>query len=146
MKNHPIIVRSERHERWIAVGLASCALLTGCVENEGDLIADLDRAQRFYEALFATPLRRETMGPEELAVFPADEDGGVKGCLHLASTPVAPSDQGTRVYLDAGPSIDATLARVDACRDRLARVAPIVGSSAKPASSEPSTAPSVLAA
>ena len=40
MKNHPIIVRSERHERWIAVGLASCALLTGCVENEGDLIAD----------------------------------------------------------------------------------------------------------
>lgn len=43
MKNHrvrPIIVRSARHERWIGVGFASCALLTGCIESEGDLIAD----------------------------------------------------------------------------------------------------------
>ncbi len=43
MKNHrvrPFIVRSTRHERWIGVGFASCALLTGCIESEGDLIAD----------------------------------------------------------------------------------------------------------
>lgn len=82
-------------------------------------VRDLARAQAFYEQVFATPLRRETMGLEELAVFPADEDGGVKGCLHLASTPVAPSDQGTRVYLDAGPSIDATLARVGGAGGRI---------------------------
>jgi predicted enzyme related to lactoylglutathione lyase len=74
-------------------------------------VRDLERAQRFYEAVLSRELKPETMGPERMAVFPAEGDGA-KGCLHLASTPVAPSAEGTRVYLDAAPSIDAALSRV----------------------------------
>ena len=79
---------------------------------------DLDRAQRFYQTLLATTLRREAMGPEQLAVFPASDDG-VAGCLHKSAQPVAPSREGTRVYLDAAPSLDAALERVAAAGGRV---------------------------
>lgn len=72
---------------------------------------ELDRAQRFYEAVLERPMKRETMGSEEYAMFAAD-DAGVKGCLNLATEGAAPSATGTRVYLDAAPSLDAALARV----------------------------------
>ncbi len=72
---------------------------------------ELDRAQRFYEAVLERPMKRETMGSEQMALFAADE-GGVQGCLNIGAEAVAPSAAGTRVYLDASPSIDAALARV----------------------------------
>ena len=75
---------------------------------------DLDRAQRFYQSVLATALQRESMGPEQLAVFPYRRGEGVSGCLHFSTERVAPSRDGTRVYLDASPSIDAALARVEA--------------------------------
>lgn len=74
-------------------------------------VRDLDRAQRFYEELLGQPLRREQMGPANvLAVFPYTEGAGVGGALK-ASPESAPSTAGTLVYLDAGPSLDATLDR-----------------------------------
>lgn len=73
-------------------------------------VRELDRAQRFYEAVLERPLKREAMGPEQMAVFPAEEDGA-KGCLFLSARPLAPSADGTRVYLDASPSLDDALAR-----------------------------------
>jgi hypothetical protein len=76
-------------------------------------VLDLARAQAFYETLLATRLKRETMGEEQMAIFPADE-AGVAGCLNIGAEKVAPSAAGTRVYLDASPSIDAALARVAA--------------------------------
>lgn len=74
-------------------------------------VRDLDRAQRFYEAVLERKLARETMGAEQLAIFPAAE-GRIQGCITLGVQPVAPSATGTRVYLDASPSIDAALSRV----------------------------------
>ena len=38
-------------------------------------VTDLDRAQAFYEAVLAAPLRREPMGPTTLAVLPYSEPG-----------------------------------------------------------------------
>lgn len=74
-------------------------------------VRELDRAQRFYEAVLERPMKRETMGSEQMALFAADETG-VKGCLNIGAEPVAPSSAGTRVYLDASPSLDDVLARV----------------------------------
>jgi uncharacterized protein len=74
-------------------------------------VRELDRAQRFYEAVLERPMKRETMGSEEMALFAA-EAAGVKGCLNITTEGVAPSATGTRVYLDAAPSLDAALARV----------------------------------
>ena len=81
-------------------------------------VRDLARAQRFYEQVLATALKSETMGSEQMAIFPADE-AGVAGCLNLGAEGVAPSAAGTRVYLDAAPSIDAALGRVEAAGGRI---------------------------
>jgi uncharacterized protein len=80
---------------------------------------DLDRAQRFYETTLAASLKRESMGSEQMAMFPAEGDNAVSGCLNVGAEGVAPSRAGTRVYLDAGASIDAVLARVAAAGGRI---------------------------
>ena len=83
-------------------------------------VTDLARAQTFYEALLGAPLRREILGPEELAVFPTSGgEASIKGCLHLSSERTAPSSQGTRVYLDVSPSMDAALSRAVAAGGRI---------------------------
>ena len=74
---------------------------------------DLARAQRFYETLLGTTLRREQIGESALAVFPY-ADSGVGGCLMAGPGTPAPSVNGTLVYLNAAPSLDAVLARVEA--------------------------------
>lgn len=73
-------------------------------------VVDLDRATRFYETLFGITLQRESMGPMTMAVFP-HEEMECGGALILGQ-PFVPSAQGCVVYLSAGPSLDATLARV----------------------------------
>lgn len=82
-------------------------------------VTDLSRAQSFYETVLATAMQRQTLGGEQMALFPADESG-VPGCLNIGQEAVAPSTAGTRVYLDASPSIDAALARVAAAGGRIA--------------------------
>jgi predicted enzyme related to lactoylglutathione lyase len=73
---------------------------------------DLDRAQRFYEALLDTQLRREPMGPAKaLAVFPYAQPG-VGGCLMAGDGVARPAADGALIYLDAGPALDPVLARV----------------------------------
>jgi hypothetical protein len=74
-------------------------------------VRDLDRAQRFYEAVLGAPLRRERIADSALAVFPYADDG-VSGCLIDGLGPGMPGACGTLVYLDASPSLDAALARV----------------------------------
>lgn len=72
--------------------------------------ADLDRATRFYETMLERALKREQLEGMELAVFPHDEKAGVGGCLQ-AGEGCVPGAQGSVVYLDAAPSVDAALRR-----------------------------------
>ena len=82
-------------------------------------VSNLDRAQKFYETLLATTIRRGTMGPcSEFGVFSYDEPG-VGGALMAGADAPKPSDGGTVVYLDAGASLDAVLARVEAAGGRI---------------------------
>lgn len=76
-------------------------------------VADMDRAMRFYAALTGRALRREGYGGpgEAMAVFVGSEDHEVGGAL-LQSPQCQPAAQGTLIYLNAGPSLDAWLARV----------------------------------
>jgi len=80
-------------------------------------VSNIDRAQAFYEKLLAAPLRRENMGEHTLAVFPYD-DNAVGGCL-MAGAGIEPSSRGALVYLNAKPSLDAVLARVEAAGGRI---------------------------
>jgi predicted enzyme related to lactoylglutathione lyase len=74
-------------------------------------VADLERAQRFYETLFAKSLRREQMGPSDLAIFPYTDGEGIGGALVRSDSAPAPGADGPLIYLNAGPSLDAVLSR-----------------------------------
>jgi hypothetical protein len=81
-------------------------------------VADIERAQAFYERVLGKPLRRETMDGAQLAVFPSDKDA-VAGALFAAPV-FQPATSGTVVYLNAEPSLDAVLSRVEAAGGRIA--------------------------
>ena len=81
-------------------------------------VRDIERAQAFYTALLGAPLRREAMGDKTLAVF-SSAGTGVGGCLMAGAGVPEPSVAGTMIYLDGGPSLDATLARVAAAGGRI---------------------------
>lgn len=81
-------------------------------------VSDMARSIAFYEALLGVTLRREVISGMDLAVFPADADVGVKGCL-IAAPKVSPHTDGVLIYLDAGKSLNAVLARLDACGGKL---------------------------
>ena len=83
-------------------------------------VHDMDRAQRFYETVLARPMRREDVDGEALAVFAYDKPG-VGGCLQAGANTPAMRCQGVRIYLDGGPSIDATLARIEGAGGRIAQ-------------------------
>jgi len=72
---------------------------------------DLDRASAFYEQILAVTLNRGEMSGTSLAVFPYDRDHATGGTL-INGPGFKPSPDGAVVYLNAGESIDAVMARV----------------------------------
>jgi predicted enzyme related to lactoylglutathione lyase len=82
-------------------------------------VADIDRAQAFYETVLARKLRREDFGGETLAIFPHDKPG-TGGALQAGANGSARAGTGIRIYLDCGPSIDAVLARIEAAGGQIA--------------------------
>ena len=73
--------------------------------------ADLDRACQFYESLLATKLSRGQFGPEEMAVIPYRKPA-ISGCI-THSKGHRPAADGTLIYLNVDPDLDAALARVE---------------------------------
>ena len=75
-------------------------------------VSDMTRAIAFYEALTQETLMRLPVGDgKETAIFPA-ADGGSSGCL-FAAPEDEPSHFGSRVYLDAAPTLETWLERVE---------------------------------
>ena len=79
---------------------------------------DLARATRFYETILATSLKAETFGAHELRVF-THEDDAASGCL-MKGPGLEPSKSGAVVFLNADPSLDAVLARVERAGGKIA--------------------------
>jgi predicted enzyme related to lactoylglutathione lyase len=73
-------------------------------------VANLDRAQAFYEKLLGRTLKREDFGGTPMAVFPYEQPA-TGGCLAAGAHRAAESGSGIRIYLDCMPSIDAALSR-----------------------------------
>ena len=74
---------------------------------------DMNRAKKFYEAVFEVELTPATVEQVEMAWFPSVEDGiGASGTL-IKSEALTPSHDGILIYFTA-PDIEATLARVNA--------------------------------
>ena len=76
-------------------------------------VHDMDRAQRFYQAVFLFELQRQQLGGLNMAWFPMEKNGaGATGTL-MQATSYVPSYSGAMVYFSV-PDIDATLKRVEA--------------------------------
>jgi predicted enzyme related to lactoylglutathione lyase len=82
-------------------------------------VTDMDRAIRFYQAVTQSEMKRQTLDTgEETALF-ASGDGGVTGSLFKSSSD-KPSEVGSRVYLNAEPSIDEWIERVKSAGGHIA--------------------------
>jgi len=76
-------------------------------------VENMDRAVRFYEAVFGYRLRRETVDGYAMAIFPrADSGAGASGALAQGDV-YKPAKTGPILYFDVD-DIDATLARATA--------------------------------
>ena len=74
---------------------------------------DMNRAKRFYEAVFEVELTPATVEQVEMAWFPSVEDGiGASGTL-IKSEALTPSHDGILIYFTA-LDIDGTLTKVNA--------------------------------
>lgn len=81
-------------------------------------VADMERAIKFYEAVFDIRFQRQQMGPFDMAFFPWSEQEGASGAggaLVFHSEFYKPSTDGTLIYFTP-PSGDLKneLARVEA--------------------------------
>ena len=75
-------------------------------------VNDLDRAQAFYERIFALDLQRLQITPElSMALFPVG-NGGVAGALCRHPGFYHPGQQGPIVYLNGNPDLSTILDRV----------------------------------
>lgn len=73
-------------------------------------VIDLERATRFYEAVFGIALRRESCGGHPMSIFPY-ADPQPSGAL-VQMPQLAPRDNGTLVYLNGGEDLNLALGRV----------------------------------
>ena len=75
--------------------------------------ADINRAKTFYETIFNTQMQDmgDMMGMKSVA-FPADMSTKVSGSI-TQSANHTPSQDGAVVYLNANPSIQTVLDRID---------------------------------
>lgn len=65
-------------------------------------VRDMDRAVKFYNAIFDTKLSKQTIEGLEMAWFPWSEDGkGAGGSLIAAGKHYKPSHEGTLVYFSS---------------------------------------------
>jgi hypothetical protein len=71
-------------------------------------VKDLDKGAEFYGAVLGAPLKRETMGPTAVAVFPYE--GGMSGNLYEASDIKAAASP--VVHLNAPRPLEEALHRV----------------------------------
>ncbi|MFQ3174660.1 MAG: putative enzyme related to lactoylglutathione lyase [Flavobacterium sp.] len=80
---------------------------------------DLARAQTFYETIFDISLEETTTGKTKMALFPVDTGSGkVIGAL-VQSPYHIPSNEGSVIYLNANPSMDKVMSRVNAAGGKI---------------------------
>lgn len=80
-------------------------------------VSDLDKAVSFYNDVFKTELRRVIdMGPNEIAIFPTKELGGIAG--HLYPGKPAQNGTGPTIHLACPDTLEETMERFAAKGER----------------------------
>lgn len=79
--------------------------------------ADFSRAVKFYETVFDSKLKIEDFGNMPMGIF-VDGNGEGVGCV-VHSEHFVPSEHGALLYLDATPSFDTVLGRIEKAGGRI---------------------------
>jgi predicted enzyme related to lactoylglutathione lyase len=75
---------------------------------------DITRSKKFYETIFGITMEDNEMGDSKMAFFPW-EPGSGKATGSIAQSPNhKPSMEGTVVYLNANPSMDPVIDKIEA--------------------------------
>jgi len=75
---------------------------------------DINRAKTFYENIFDIKMDKQEMMGMKMAFFPAEAGSGkANGCIAQSSNH-KPSTDGAIVYLNANPSMDGVLKKIEA--------------------------------
>jgi predicted enzyme related to lactoylglutathione lyase len=72
---------------------------------------DLERARKFYEAIFDAKFFDYEVGGQKMVIFPAPQDKS-SGAL-IQEENCKPSNDGAIIYLNANPSIQAVIDRIE---------------------------------
>ncbi len=81
---------------------------------------DIDRAQRFYEAIMAVELVPMNFPSMQMRMFPIEDNmTGVSGALTHAPDFYQPQANGVLVYLNANPDVQQVLDRVEAAGGKI---------------------------
>ena len=83
-------------------------------------VADLERAQKFYETIFGMQLIPMDLPGLKMRMFPTDDSMGTSGALIFAPEFYQPSANGTMVYLNGNPDLQNVLDRVEAAGGTIA--------------------------
>ena len=83
-------------------------------------VADLERAQKFYETIFGMQLIPMDMPGLKMRMFPTDDTMGTSGALIFAPEFYQPSANGTMVYLNGNPDLQNVLDKVEAAGGTIA--------------------------
>jgi len=83
-------------------------------------VADLERAQKFYETIFGMTLVPMDLPGLKMRMFPIDEQPGTSGALVFAPEFYQPSANGTMVYLNGNPDLQQVLDKVESAGGTIA--------------------------
>ncbi len=82
-------------------------------------VADIDRAQKFYESVFDVKLDRNDMEQFQMAMFPFEPGNGKATGALVQSEMHTPSQEGAIIYLNANPNLEVALGRVEAAGGKI---------------------------
>ena len=83
-------------------------------------VSDINRAQKFYEAIFETELIPMDMPGFEMRMFPIEDMQNVGGALAKSEGFHKPSsDSGSLVYLNGNPDVQIVLDRIEAAGGKI---------------------------
>ena len=77
-------------------------------------VADLERAQKFYETIFGMQLIPMDLPGLKMRMFPTDDIKGASGALIFAPEFYQPSANGTMVYLNGNPDLQNVVDKIEA--------------------------------
>lgn len=94
-------------------------------------VTDLERAQKFYEAILGMSLIPMDLGELQMRMFPTDDQMGVSGAIIHSPEFYQPSANGTMVYINGNPDLQNILDKVEGAGGSVAmpktQIAPEIG-------------------